>query len=389
MEVFELKQQVNDILNFFDNKRRDKGFVDMCERNMQKFINSNCYNASDFYRIASIPVDWASGVSRDVESDTFTSAEILSDAYKFYEYIDSLYDGGFNLENKVRENVKNGYLDIVEKNDPRLIRDPGFRANCGSSIDENGNFHGHITLSNNGEFEDRASIAHEFCHSLSKIFSDSKHPKDERMRELCTTIVDYLYLDWLAQERPELKDKAYHSYIAHRIRNIEKARKCIREDSLCKAICGKVPMSEVMQSIPKLFKEYNLPDHEIVGGASRDRLQFFNNAIRDIKFDEKNGVNKFIPYYESRYVQNTIIANEFLNVFNEKNGTPEEQSHKADCIKRFKEVLSMDHECTQEEAVEKLGLRPLSQLTDDWCKNFNAENNKYMAKMNNKKSPIK
>ena len=111
-----------------------------------------------------------------------------------------------------------------------------------------------------------------------------------------------------------------------------------------------------------------MPDHEVVGGASRDRLQFFNNAIRDIKFDEKNGVNKFIPYYESRYVQDTIIANEFLNVFNEKNGTPEEQSHKADCIKRFKEVLSMDHECTQEEAVEKLGLKPLSQLTDDWCK---------------------
>lgn len=352
MDVRELKTQLQEISAYFQKFARNEKFRNFCERKLNEYYST--YDNEIMKKIAHMEMDpklWQFGNNCKFVRNR---ENIILDNFKFFESLDSIYAGDINLENEARNNFK--YIKMVEGNK---------RSSCGHRAPVEGEIERTIMWSIPGTILDSCVLAHELTHSFSTNFKFARSEyKDTHLKEMCSCIVNQLYLEWEKQQYPDIQKSLSRAQAL--ITNNTKIKALLSEmdADICRAISGKYGGIKIRRIFEKYFPEINDWDYEDISRMSQNMLDYLvgikNNICND--FQASNCGMKFKPFFDAIYVENCVIAEAFLEKFKQ---LPKE------AVKSFKEVLKNTTTMTQSEVVEKLGLGDIKELVDDFCQNYN------------------
>ena len=261
----------------------------------------------------------------------FTPNQIIEDVMEFCAMIDRFDPNGISLLDRFHENKQ--YLTFNSKGE-------GGRSYCKSKIEDNGDKTREIHVELEGRISDTQNAIHEFGHSFAEVFMNFKRQEDYRMSEIPTTIMYYLSSQFMRSKYSQYRENFVENDIYNQFSSVQKARECLMEAMIVKAVCGEETLDSAMKSYGDLFKEFP--------NMLQSRL-------------EKIETFKFIPMYESQYIVPQAIALEMR----ERYKTDPQQ-----VAKQLKYLIENNHCITEEQALQYLGLPERDQLIDEYVTQF-------------------
>ncbi len=352
MDVKELKDQLQEISEYFQKFARNEKFRNFCERKLNEYYAT--YDNKIFKKVSCIEIDpklWKFGNDGKLVR---AKENIILDNFRFFESLDSIYLGDINLENEARENFK--YI--------KMIDGPG-DSSCGHARPVEGDIEKRIKVAISGRVLDSCTLAHELTHSFGDNFKFVRTSfKDEHLKEMCSCIVNQLYLEWEKQQYPNIQKPISRAQAL--IVNNAKIKALLSEldADICMAISKNYGDIRIRRIFEKYFPEINNWDYDDIDKTSQNVLNYIvelkNNIYKD--FQSSGCGLRFRPFMNALYMENYIIADKFVDKFKE---SPKE------AVKSFKEVVKNSTNITQAEAIEMLGLGNINELVDDFCENYN------------------
>ena len=263
----------------------------------------------------------------------FSKKEISADTIEFYTMLDELSPDGVNLVNRVKQNAQ--YL-ITEG----LGRYNG-RGYCEAGRGKDGKEYREIYMQVEGRISDTKTAIHEFAHSCTESFVQNIRIKDFKMKEIPTVITDHLSARFLKGKYPELRENFVEDDKFSQVDNVMKARECLMEALIVKVMNGEETYENVMKNYGHLYQGH------------QDILTRCLERIETIQFED--------IMYEERYLVPQMIALEMRERFKKE---PELVA------KQLKQILAHEHDWTEEQALDYLGLPQREQLADDYVSKF-------------------
>jgi len=263
----------------------------------------------------------------------FSKKEISADTIEFYRMIDELAPDGVNLVDRVKQNAQ--YL-IIEG----LGRYNG-RGYCEAGREKGGKEYREIYLRVEGRISDTKTAIHEFAHSCTQSFIQNIPLKDIKMKEIPTVITDHLSARFLKGKYPKLRENFVEDDKFSQIDNVIKARECLMEALIVKVMNGETSYEEVMKKYGHLYQGH------------LDILTRCLERIETIQFED--------ILFEERYLVPQMIAVEMRERFKKNPELVAQQ---------LKEILAHEHDWTEEQTLDFLGLPYREKLADNYVSKF-------------------
>ncbi len=318
----------------------DPDIVNLCKQVKYGKTNDETFEdiVADCTRLLTIDT---SNIKCDREMNHFEWAaeEIKENLFDFYSYIDKMTPNQQELLSKIKDNYNNYFT--LKKTKPNEY----FRSGCG--VDHGQRF---ISVNHEGRFGDVGTTIHEFCHSLSKNFEETRPKKDKKMTEICTCMTDVFVREFLADKYPYLEERAKNCYITSQVDNIAKAKETLFDANIIKFGLGEITFAELENNYTKLFG---------------NNLHLFNDRLDKI-YNKKylpdiDGKVEYIPLYEHRYLIPQAIAQIMLEKY---------KKDPKNALKQFKNILENDADITLEDTMKELGIKNKEKLLDNYINKF-------------------
>ena len=322
----------NDIITFQERIARimnDEKFRRFCEIERLKTSFDESFSMAE--KIAKIDISDIQFNDRLIMGQFFTPEETERDVFAFYQTVDQLAPDEISLTQILQDNNK--YLVSKTSNDST-------RSYCKSAILPDGTPLREIYINLEGRIGDTETAIHESCHSMCADFLKLQYNKDPRNSEIPTVLADKLSSMFLKSVHPELALHYIENNKFRQILNVKKARECLADGLIIKVMTGEQKLEDIMSTYGELFKQF--PD---ILPQCLDRIENFD----------------FQPMYEKRYLIPQAIA---LEVVERNKDKPKVLA------KQFKEIITHNHEWTQEDILEYLELPNADKLIDNYVAKF-------------------